>query len=326
MNFNSNFHRETLFPYETISKYSPRILEPAFDLYEIYSKDEISSKDVFLPYEKPTETAYTHLPHNNYPHQDLLYRINTEGLCGNDLVDNPDILAIGCSITVPMGIPHQLSWPHIIAKKLNMSVNVVAYPGSPIDRIVLNCFRAIEKYGKPKKIFFLIPNLTRLSIGEWSSDKKEYVKRLVNWSWEYHNFFIQTKLNSYKSFNYKDFFNIKRSIPLELVVQNAFSSLDMLESFCKINNIDFRFFSWNQLTDQVIDSRGYDSFTEQIEKNHLYPNDKYAYLLNDCHEPEDEQSDIFWSTGLDYPHPHPGVHEHIHYAERFLHNRNNNLV
>ena len=320
MDFKINSGRETLFPYEIISKYSPRILDPAFNIHEIHSKDPI------LPYGEQTKAVYTHFPHYHNLHEDLLYRVNIDGFCGNDLLYNPDILAIGCSITVPMGIPHQLSWPHIIAKKLNMSVNVVAYPGSPIDRIVLNCIKAIEKYGKPKKIFFLIPNLTRLWIGEWSSDRKEYNKKQINWSWEYNNFFVQTKTKSYKTFSYKDFFNIKRSIPLELVVQNAFSSLDMLESFCNINNIDFRFFSWNEFTDQVIDSRGYDSFTEQIEKNHLYSGDKNAYLLKNCHEPEDEQSDIFWSTGLDYPTPHPGVHEHIHYAERFLHNQNNNLV
>jgi hypothetical protein len=101
-------------------------------------------------------------------------------------------------------------------------------------------------------------------------------------------------------------------------VQNAFSNLDMLESFCNINNIDLRFFSWNELTDKVIDSRGYNSFIKSIKKNDFNPEDKYAYLINDCHEPEDEQSELFWSTGLDYPTPHPGVHQHIHFAERFL--------
>jgi hypothetical protein len=312
MNSKSNERMETVFPYQAISKSCPKLIEPAFNFHEIYSIDNN------LDWEKPEEPIYTHLPHNHDLHKALSYRINTEGLCGEDLVNNPDILAIGCSLTVPMGIPHKLSWPHILAKELNMSVNVVAYPGSPVDRIVLNCFRTIEKYGKPKKIFFLIPNLTRLYIGEWSKDKENYTKKQFNWSWEYNNFFTQTKANQYKPLTYKDFSNTKRNIPIELIIQNVFANLDILELFCSVNDIDLKFFSWNLLADKALDLREYKSFAKPNDKRDWNYEDKHVYLVEDCHEPADEESEYFWSVGLDNPTPHPGVHQHIHIAERFL--------
>jgi hypothetical protein len=273
--------------------------------------------------------------------QILEYQLNEQGSVGDNFVHNPDILALGCSVTVPIGLPHGLSWPHLIKDELDLSLNVVAYGGASVQRILHNATQHIMEYGVPKKIYILLPSLDRawvvgnkedpklpkfsnkyLSDKNLSDLKQDVYYELENVFWieqirEYNNF-------GEKNFLFKDFLNIKRSIPLEYGFLNQIYSLINFFSFCKLLGIECFYYSWNGFFDHILLNN---PILEKIAT--------HSKILNeDCYWKNNEQNPNFyddyfsnnikhekyWKKGLDIPefNAHPGMYTHIHFAERFI--------
>lgn len=241
----------------------------------------------------------------------MIYRINKNGYHGTDFIKNPDILAIGCSVTAGCGLPYDLTWPHLVARELGQTVNVLAQPNGSVQRIFNNFVNYIKEFGLPKKILFLTPDLRRF----WFPEIKE--KRwLSSYNWDYSNKnFNFTENRKQKPLIYKDYFNINRSFPLEAAIFSALTSLNTLELFYSLG-IDYNFFSWDGETNYVFNKMNNDFYiTNNKEESEI------SYLLDHekCtdHIPSNEDQSFFWNLGFDHGN-HPGMHSHIHYAERFL--------
>lgn len=273
--------------------------------------------------------------------QDIDYAFNQNYNIGDDFVKNPDIIAMGCSITVPIGIPHGLSWPHLIKDELNQSLNVIAYGGGSIQRIIYNTTLHMKEYGIPKKIYFLLPSIDRCWIPQ-----KEKGKNLPKQSdsdvysigsdhvshnyYELNNFFWNEKVDNYIEQNndytnlYKDFLNIKRNIPLEFGIYNQIHSLITFFTMCKMLGIECFYYSWDGAFDSLLNNINTFNDTAILPKNindhcHWRNNEEeidfdLSYFSNNLEHQK------YWKKGLDKPeaHAHPGMYTHIHYAERFL--------
>ena len=88
------------------------------------------------------------------PDPRMIYKVNRHGHHGSNFVHNPDILALGCSVTAGCGLPYDLTWPHLVARELNQTVNVISHPGASIQRIFNNFICYAKEFGLPKKILF----------------------------------------------------------------------------------------------------------------------------------------------------------------------------
>lgn len=248
----------------------------------------------------------------------MIYRINSDSYHGPDFVYNPDILAIGCSVTAGLGIPYELTWPHILAKELNETVNVVGIPGAGVDQILRNTLLHIKKFGKPKRIYFLMPDFYRAWIPLLEQGKKYDVTPL---QWCY-----QTKeyLKAGDPIIYKDWYGINRSIPAEVVGSNALLNIKNFQIVCKIMDVDFNFYSWDLYnTNHILNEiKGIENDYEKQKFNDLnfFGPQYYFYEFQEskCHHSDLEEHKIFWNQALDHPRTHPGMHAHIHYAEMFL--------
>ena len=277
--------------------------------------------------------------------QDIEYFFNQDNNVGDDFVKNPDILAMGCSITVPVGIAHGLSWPHLIKDELNESLNVLAYGGGSIQRIIHNATLHMIQYGIPKKIYFLLPSLDRAWIPQkiesqtlpklsYNYMKNKDIYDISNNNYyELSNFFWIEEVNSYISrmsqsnwsnFSYKDFLDIKRSIPLEYGLHNQLHSLMMFFASCKLLGIECFYYSWNGNIDDIIGKLDLFNdiavFSKKINDHCYWGNNGEIIDFDLSYFSNNEEHKKYWEKGLDKPesNAHPGMYTHIHMAERFI--------
>jgi hypothetical protein len=245
------------------------------------------------------------------PDPRMIYKVNRHGHHGSNFVHNPDILALGCSVTAGCGLPYDLTWPHLVARELDQTVNVISHPGASIQRIFNNFICYAKEFGLPKKILFLTPDLGRLWFPEI---KKENLMSSFDWD-SFDNNFMFTENKKQKPLIYKDYFNINRSLPLEAAVFSAFTSLNYLEFFHNLG-IEYNFFSWDGETNHIYNKMDNDFYISSgdEESNLRYLTEHERCLDHHC---LDEEHSFFWNAANDYGY-HPGMHSHVHYAERFL--------
>lgn len=308
--------------------------------FKYFKKSKMFS-DVMNSFIKEPENHKVFMKYKDTPFQQVVdYRLNDAGLIGEDLVHNPDILALGCSVTLPVGLPHGLSWPHLIKGELNESVNVLAYQGASVQKNIYNATLHMMKYGVPKKIYFLIPSLDRAWIitqvknptlpklsFKYIKDKNLSDLKYDKY-YDLYDFFWINDANEYidcgeTNFLYKDFLNIKRSIPLEYGFQNQISSLINFFSFCKMVGIECFYYSWNAYFDNLLfENNILDDIAVHVKESneHCYWSNQSKIDFDLSYFSSNIEHKKYWEKGLDKPewNAHPGMYTHIHIAERFI--------
>lgn len=252
----------------------------------------------------------------------LIYTVNDHGHHGCNFFNNPDILAIGCSVTAGLGIPHDMTWPNLVARELGQTINVIGIPGAGVEQILHNALLHIKKFGKPKRIMFLIPDLFRAWIPVKSKYDKYYLQPL---QWDYR---IKEYSKLGKPILYKDWYSINRSIPAEVIINNSLIKMVDFKTLCELLDIELHYYSWDILyTNNFLEIlKGLNNNSEEENYNNLnsinpdytpdYGFDRYDNII--CHHSDTQEHQPFWVRALDHPKTHPGMHAHIHYAEMFL--------
>lgn len=269
------------------------------------------------------------------------YQLNEQGSIGDNFVHSPDILALGCSITVPIGLPYGLSWPHLIKDELDLSLNVIAYGGGSVQRILHNALQHMMEYGVPKKIYLLLPSLDRAWVT--SNIDNETLPKLSNKYLANKNladlkntvyyglndvFWIE-QIHEYnnsgaKDFLFKDYLKIKRSIPLEYGFLNQIHSLINFFSFCKLLGIECFYYSWNGFFDNLLLNNPIlekiATHSKELNRDCYWRSNEENINFDDSYFSNNKEHEKYWEKGLDKPeaHAHPGMYTHIHFAERFL--------
>lgn len=99
------------------------------------------------------------------------YRINSEGFRGKDF-DNISVIALGCSITLGIGVHEEDSWPCILEKKLNKSVANISKAAAGPDTLFRYASYWIPKL-KPRVVVYCEPPPYRFEVLKKDpSDKK----------------------------------------------------------------------------------------------------------------------------------------------------------
>jgi hypothetical protein len=94
----------------------------------------------------------------------ITYKFNSNAFRSEEFDPAADnLVALGCSFTMGVGLPIQTVWPSLLGDALNLHVCNLGWGGFAAD----SCFRMAEywiPYLNPKLVVFLVPNKPRLEI------------------------------------------------------------------------------------------------------------------------------------------------------------------
>lgn len=246
------------------------------------------------------------------------YHFNSHRFHGSEFYENPDILALGCSITAGQGLPHEFTWPRIIESYAQSSVNVCAFSGSSIQKIWHNALANISFFGKPKSIKFLIPNIERIMYPSGYEDgwkDLDYIHDVKS--------FVHNGVKPFygKSYDGKDF-----TIPFESSIEQFCLSVTQMGYFSHIMGVDFSVSSWNKPTIDILNEvKNESDFLSNIvlELYKGFLNVERKVFIPNCEGDECKFNAIpvtglakeLWDQADDRPDGHPGLHAHLHWAE-----------
>lgn len=162
---------EIRFTNHTISKLSDiRFLD--FDRTWLQGRSDFRVSLEYLPGEN--------VIHPELDKQDVVYNYNNEGFRCDDFTTDTSkntILYAGCSQTEGMGGNIDEAWSYIMHKELypELPFLSVARAGYGWQKIIANIIVYIEKYGRPKIIYALLPNVMRY----WKYSLEDYTWNYV---------------------------------------------------------------------------------------------------------------------------------------------------
>ena len=166
------------------------------------------------------------------------YRINKHGYRGKNFLENKEILTLGCSHTFGMGIPEDFIWPQVFSNKTNIEFYNLGTPGDSLQGQVYKAFQYFKEFGHPKFIFGFfpygrmelpyIPNAFGKKYNDGSfDDGKEIpiIQKII---------FEGNDLEKYSKIPH----NPTSVLPKELSIFYNFMFIQILEQYCKTNNIE----------------------------------------------------------------------------------------
>jgi len=240
--------------------------------------------------------------------ENCYYRVNSDGMHWDEYVSEPDLLALGCSITAGVGIPYEYTWPNIYRHVTGESVNAVARPGASLRTMVKSALHHIKHYGLPKKIFILIMDAMRYTFLEPASLKHTHYPRtrVLLYDRESEGY---SEGGGANAFVYDD----GRGLPIvpsaHFLAEENLTALEHLGYVCDIMNIDLRLsFDGREFTAQF-QSMGWDVVPRHTPENEFLPQGK--------------DHELFWDYGWDTtPNAayaaHPGLQAHLELTSSFL--------
>jgi hypothetical protein len=273
-----------------------------------------------------TELSPMHLEQLRLGEDNNEYVLNRYGYRSAEFIDSPEMIVAGCSMTYGEGVPDAGRWGNFLAKDLNVFDSYVnlGIRGASVGQIVLNVFAYIEKYGKPKYLFCLFPNLERLEfvfhkdliVDKYGTRPKDFLELGSDYQRSYTHLYDS---NQVPSKYLKSPVDMQDVIPTEYATYLASGYIQMLATYCRDAGITFRWATWNDRFYRSAKKYGYLSFVDNQKtmRTAIYSDkdtDKFAGA--ECHlELLDKYEKNFY-IGLDKS-GHWGIHHHVHMAEEF---------
>jgi hypothetical protein len=304
---------------------------------------DLSAVDSFFlnGFKKPNSSGSPHMVH---------YGLNSDGFRSEEFESNTDILFSGCSFTFGAGMYLEHLWTKIVADKFNVKHQNLGLPGSSTMVMVSNLFEYFRQYGNPKTLVCLLPDPYR-------------VLRIRNYKYGFarhdHERDHLLSSNDFYLFNENNYFeNIQqfskemdgpRILKLPTEVENiiqpdtsyylSMMSINILEQYCKSNNINFIWSSWeaNHLNSlKIINARNPDRFLGLIDvefdrwdinykKGIEYYYDvfpKTNRIPISCHQDLFNLKPEIFHLGFDTEYgnenAHWGTHRNMHVADKFI--------
>ncbi len=248
------------------------------------------------------------------------YSFNSTNFRGHEH-GNKNFLAAGCSQTFGEGVPFESIWSSKLAEMFGEPeyANLGIRSASTMS-VVARVFAYIQKYGNPKYIACLFPDLTRF---EYYIDPKFSISRWNMGQTGAQSVHLMPR-NVERPKYIKSPFFIQDVISQGFVDMISMDYIRMLDLYCKSNNIEFRWSTW-------------DSDFCMLYKDNPDKLDSYVGLDNDlsllqvldesrkveCHFDLYEKYGENFFVGADHicdpkEHGHMGAHKHAHIAERFF--------
>lgn len=280
------------------------------------------------------------------------------------LFSDPDFTCIGCSCTVSMGLIEEYSWPSIIRSFTRTKVNNLSSPGAGIEFLSALAIDSFAEFGRPKHVLAIFPDIYRMWTINSASESDEQNHTIhLSWDTNVHEYFLDVRHSVLsgrdrpellKPFVFEDKNKTKTTASPDLAVFNNFTLLEMLINYCKINDITFKFVSWDDGTNVLFSNMEYykDNYVPAVlskDSSKLVESDDLLKSstemdaewwdseigisetyrvpwrrigMRECcdHFPQTEYQKKWWSVASDNG-KHPGIHDQIHFAEHLLNQR-----
>ena len=198
-------------------------------------------------------------------------------------------------------------------------------PGISAETILMNTLKYINLFGKPKNIISLFPDPYRLC---FIHDKNFHVSKYLPLDKTVYP--TDKELNNLKLGSHEDSIIIKQKylkLPFELndfisphfAIYKTIQSIYILQEFCKQNNINFVWSTWNHNFSKLL------NYSFESDKDFMLDKNNYIHFgqgsiledktCNDDHGSEFKNHQC-WNQGSDIS-IHPGIHYQIHVYELF---------
>jgi hypothetical protein len=272
------------------------------------------------------------------------YLMNSMGYRSDEFIENRDIVFTGCSQTWGQGVVYEGIWGNILSKSLGLKSYNLGLGGQSVSSIVKNFIGFCEIYGKPKAVFCLFPEFTRM---EMRSNKNHMVGRNHIPSEKLRiKYPLVPNIDPNSKAKYSKAPHIAEDIiPSELAFSISIDQIRMLELYCKLNGIKLFWGTWDVFQESYLKEnvnkmvfnnyvylqrdkwvrRKYDDYLEHFHDDvkACYNNfNKKCDNLNECHQEYREYYGKNFDIAMDSdPHNkawgHMPVHIHKHIAEYF---------
>lgn len=267
----------------------------------------------------------------------LIHQQNLNGKNGPEYHHNPDIITLGCSITHGYALPHDFSWPHIVAHLTGHTVNNIAIHGENMVHQWTVLLNHIKHHGTPQHIWILAPNLDRYT-GPWHHQNKPTGPRSANtihydnhygtyWDNETNQPITQTTISG------------DTVIPaIDNAIFNNLLATTQLLDWAETHDIHIKLNTWETHAWVAYTHHGYplitypqhqlDNHQKNRQQHNENPQQHHGQMPppiytcahpNYCGcdlQPQNEWQHAVWERAHDTH--HPGLHHHIHYTEQFL--------
>jgi len=175
------------------------------------------------------------------------YKINQYGFREENLSNQTDAGAFGCSYTFGQGLPYHALWHQIIAQHKNKRIMNFGVPGSSIQSII-DIFCIVTQHVKMNYAFILLPSYNRFQIAKtYKSDRINLLSCIPSHRGVY---------NSLCGVDESDFYKIT---PDEEFVKNTKNSLYLAEHLSKLRNIKLLISSWDRKTHNILSNMNFSS-------------------------------------------------------------------
>jgi len=264
----------------------------------------------------------------------IRYRVNSDNQHWHEFSSEPDVLALGCSVTGGMGLPYNFTWPGILEHIFGWKVNNIGRTSHNVHQQMYRMMAHIGKYGFPKTIALLVPDIWRASVIDVSASQPIGQKTLAYED----NISSYTTYDStshkFKPYIHESADNSLSSLPVDIITDRNLEALDVIAMFAHAINAEFKIFSWHGYSQQILQHIGYPelqqvpSYLIEEQRNPPQPKDYLGWgfpqpewlgVEGCCQlEPTSQWQEEAWTHAFDRGKngsPHPGLHSHIHFAE-----------
>lgn len=280
-----------------------------------------------------SQTTPTLAAHSEIARPEYDYKWNSDGLRSIEFSSQAPIVALGCSITLGQGLPHDMAWPQLLKGLYGAPVASIAYSGASANKVISSFFGMIHQYKyKPEIVIAHFANFERLFFV--SPDGNGMQEWFIN--------------HSPKVTKAKAPWNYEEILPYEWVYYQNLDHIKMLEAFCETNGIKLYWSCWSNGLTPEQEQFLKDNFRHYVPDptKHEFPiNFEFGPAAKDiegltanyeminwpgCHAEYKEKYPEIFDYAYDYhkfPYdygrvkgpgahwPHPGLHKQLHIAE-----------
>lgn len=201
------------------------------------------------------EKQYLENGNKDYKPEDVVYEINEyhfrTSSDTNNLTGDKTIACFGCSNTFGYGLPWGETWPSIIRKNFGNEYIVKNYGfcGASNESIARTIYNYLQ-FNKPNVICCFLPDIARMEY--YSNDMYQTFCPAGN-------FYADQE-------DYDAYVTIFKP---ENCVYNFIKNFKFIEAFCKINNVDFYWYTWSSIIlnlnkDIIKNYLNYDNFLTNV--------------------------------------------------------------
>lgn len=262
-----------------------------------------SSKYFFMNNEKPDQDISTQ-------EYEISYDLNSYAFRSDEfdsVKTNKNYVYAGCSYTFASGLPLKDSWAHQLNSVLGgESYFNLGVTGGSTHRIIMNVLNYIKKFGAPKGIFILLPDLTRVDVFVGQG------RVTVNTEISYGNQMWGSGAVQITSDEVEE---IKKVLTYEKLFYDFCFSIMNLEMICDALNVELYWSTWDEkLNSKILSSEPhkFSGYVNVLDENTLISVTKNLFSNLNSYQ----KNHPYWDKARDKK--HPGLKHQTIYARCFF--------